>query len=381
MAIIANLPGFERKSRYILLAKIIRAEYNERIFFRMVVIMDYNNFTPDNGYPYTGGYYYSPAPLPQPDTAAIHAGMQGLRRLSMTAGLCVLGFIGLQFAVFFALQLFGLADDFANNILFQNAFGSVYSVLCVFLPFFIVALFMDKKKRGETLLFGKPYSASLMLLALPVGFMLCMVGNYATNALIGLMDSVGVKLTSPEMAVPETALGMILFVVQIAFVPALIEEFALRGVIMQPLRKYGDRFAIVMSALVFALMHGNMVQAPFAFIAGIAIGYFVIATGSIWTGVLIHFANNIYSSLFSIAANNTDMNIDTPYAVIMTVAFVLGLACCVLFALDRNRYKLRKPEIPVGVGKRLLNYVFTVPMILALMAIFYITADYIKFGG
>ena len=64
-----------------------------------------------------------------------------------------------------------------------------------------------------------------------------------------------------------------------------IEEFAMRGVVMQSLRKYGDWFAIIMSSLVLALVHGNMVQIPFAFIAGIAIGYAVTVTGSMWTGV------------------------------------------------------------------------------------------------
>jgi len=338
----------------------------------------------NNTYPPSGEYYYAPVSYPAPPRVTPQAfknNLRDLRRLSITAGLCVLGFIGLQFAVYFALVFLGLGDDFASNLLFQNAFGALYSVICVFLPFFVVSLFMNEKTREKTLLFGKPYAAGLMLLAVPAGFMFCMAGNYATNALVSLMDSAGVQLTAPESPVPSSALGMVFYVLQIAFIPALIEEFALRGVVMQPLRKYGDRFAILMSAMVFALMHGNMVQAPFAFIAGIAIGYFVVATGSIWTGVLIHFANNLFSSLLSLANANSSLALDTPYAVIMTVSFVGGLACCVVFALHAKRYKLQGPAVPIGAFQRFLNYVFTVPMILALAAIFYITMDYIAFTG
>jgi len=342
-------------------------------------LMNYNGYNPGSS-PFEAGSYYTP-PQTVPGPAGFKNGIRDLRHLSTTAGLCVLGFIGLQFAVYFALDFLGLADDFANNSLFQNAFGGVYSIICVFLPFFVVALFMDDKKRSETLLFGKPTSTWLMLVAVPAGFMFCMAGNYATNALVELMNSFGVTLTAPETAAPSSPFGMIMFVVQIAFIPALIEEFALRGVIMQPLRKYGDRFAILMSALVFALMHGNMVQAPFAFIAGITIGYFVIATGSIWTGVLIHFANNLFSSLLSLASGNSSLSLDTPYAIAMTVTFVLGLACCVIFALNDKRYRLRKSEYPIGPLQRFLNYIFTIPMILALAAIFYITMDYIAFTG
>ncbi len=337
-------------------------------------------FNPDNT-PYAGGYYRPPTAPPSLNYTGLGSGIKGLRRLSITAGLCVLAFIVLQFAVYFSLAFFGLADAYTNNELFQTAFGSIYSVICVFLPFLIVALFMDNKRRGETLLFGKPYSLWLMIIAVPAGFMFCMGGNYATNALVTVMESFGVQLTAPETPVPSSVLGQIMFVIQIAFIPALVEEFALRGVVMQPLRKYGDRFAIVMSALVFALMHGNMIQAPFAFIAGLAIGYFVIATGSIWTGVLIHFANNLFSVLLTLINGNSTLSIDTAYAVVMTVAFVLGLASCVVFALNKKRYRLRKTEYPISAPQRFLNYVFTVPMILALAAIAYITLDYIRFGG
>lgn len=339
--------------------------------------MNEYGFTPDNT-----PHPYHPQPVPPNlNYTGFSSGIRGLRRLSITAGLCVLAFIVLQFVVFFVLAFFGLADVYTDNELFQTAFGSIYSVICVFLPFLIVALFMDNKRRGETLLFGKPYSLWLMMITVPAGFMFCMAGNYATNVLVSVMESFGVQLSAPENPVPSSVLGQIMFVIQIAFIPALIEEFALRGVVMQPLRKYGDRFAIVMSALVFALMHGNMIQAPFAFIAGLAIGYFVIATGSIWTGVLIHFANNLFSALLALISGNSNLPIDTTYAVIMTVTFVLGIACTFLFALNKKRYRLRKTEYPISAPQLFLNYIFTLPMVLALAAIAYITLDYIQFGG
>lgn len=343
--------------------------------------MNEYGFTPDNTPPYVGAPYYPHAAAQPLNYRKFNSGIKGLRRLSITAGLCVLGFIMLQFAVYFVLAFLGLVGEYNDNELFQTAFGSIYSIICVFSPFLIVALFMDNKRRSETLLFGKPYSSWLMIIAVPAGFMFCMGGNYATNALVAAMESFGVQLTAPSNPVPSSVLGQIMFVIQIAFIPALVEEFALRGIVMQPLRKYGDRFAIVMSALVFALMHGNMIQAPFAFIAGLAIGYFVIATGSIWTGVLIHFANNLFSVVLTLITGNSNLSIDTAYAIVMTVAFVLGLACCVIFALSKNRYRLRKTEYPISAPQRFLNYVFTLPMILALAAITYITLDYIHFGG
>ena len=72
----------------------------------------------------------------------------------------------------------------------------------------------------------------------------------------------------------------------------------MRGVLMGVLRKYGDGFAIIVSALVFGLMHGNLVQIPFAFVLGLFFGYAVIRTGTIWTAVVIHFLNNLLSVSF-----------------------------------------------------------------------------------
>ncbi len=342
----------------------------------------YNNFyEPGKNDSSVYNPYFPPVLQQQVNKVIVQNSNRELRSLSVTAGFCVLGFIALQYLISIGLSLAGLADDYLENTLFQNAFGTLYSAVCVFLPFFLVALSMEPKKRSETLLFGKPFSVKLMLLAVPAGFLFCMFGNYATTALISLMNSVGVTLTAPETPVPSTGLGMVMYVVQIAFVPALVEEFALRGVVMQPLRKYGDMFAVIMSALVFALMHGNMVQAPFAFIAGITIGYFVIATGSLWTGVLIHFSNNLFSSLFTLAEKNASFSIDKPYAAVMSASFVIGLACCVFFAVDKNRNRLKKPQIPVSRGRRTATYILTFPMAAALLAILYATMAYIKFGG
>ena len=61
---------------------------------------------------------------------------------------------------------------------------------------------------------------------------------------------------------------------------------------MQSLRRFGDGFALLASSILFGLCHGNLVQAPMAFVTGLAIGYFVLRTGSLYTGILIHFVNN-----------------------------------------------------------------------------------------
>lgn len=51
-------------------------------------------------------------------------------------------------------------------------------------------------------------------------------------------------------------------------------------------------WAIVVSSLIFGIVHGNWVQAPFAFVVGLALGWVYYHTGSLLPGILMHFVNN-----------------------------------------------------------------------------------------
>lgn len=45
-----------------------------------------------------------------------------------------------------------------------------------------------------------------------------------------------------------------------------------RGYFLRLLRPYGTWFAVIVTAILFALMHGNILQIPFAFLVGLACG-------------------------------------------------------------------------------------------------------------
>lgn len=83
----------------------------------------------------------------------------------------------------------------------------------------------------------------------------------------------------------------------IAVIPALSEEFAFRGVIFHTLKKHGMWFAVVCSALFFGMMHLNFNQFSYTFVIGIVMALAVLATGSIWGSVLVHFTLNANSVL------------------------------------------------------------------------------------
>lgn len=83
-----------------------------------------------------------------------------------------------------------------------------------------------------------------------------------------------------------------LFVV--ALLPALLEEFAFRGVALHILEKTlrNKHIAISIQGILFGLMHFNVSQMLPIIGMGIMFGYLTYATKSIWYSVLIHFLNN-----------------------------------------------------------------------------------------
>jgi len=70
------------------------------------------------------------------------------------------------------------------------------------------------------------------------------------------------------------------------------EELVFRGYVIRSLRPYGKRFAILFSALMFGLFHGNLMQAPYAFLVGLLLGYLALEYSVVWACVL-HVFNNL----------------------------------------------------------------------------------------
>lgn len=125
------------------------------------------------------------------------------------------------------------------------------------------------------------------------------------------------------------------------------EELVFRGIVYQGYRKTGTAFcAMILSALLFALMHLNFNQAAYAFVIGLMVVMLVEATGSLWSSVIFHMVFNsqqvclmyLYDAV-SFGENGlesaqemltTDMLLLAISAWLMLAAVTTTLAACVL---------------------------------------------------
>ena len=91
--------------------------------------------------------------------------------------------------------------------------------------------------------------------------------------------------------------SIVLQFITVAIVPAFCEEFLFRGVILSNLMPYGKGLAIIVSSVLFGLMHGNFYQFLYTMAAGMILGLLYVLTDSIWCSVLMHLINNSLSVL------------------------------------------------------------------------------------
>jgi membrane protease YdiL (CAAX protease family) len=92
--------------------------------------------------------------------------------------------------------------------------------------------------------------------------------------------------------------AIVLAIIVMGVIPALTEELFFRGLVLDGLIKnHSNRRAIIISALLFGLVHLN----PWQFLGGFVIGLFsawiCIKTNSIWLSIYIHFFNNVLYTL------------------------------------------------------------------------------------
>lgn len=330
----------------------------------------YNYNNPNCGanqpqYGYGGGYRPAPGNM-NVESPKMKRERAGIKTISVWAGIGVLLAFVVSFLLSFVGYIPGFQEVYRSSELFENGYGILTSLLFIGVPF-LISYRALKRRMPFILPYGRPHDRRTFGLLIVMGAAGSFLANYVVAILNAILSSGGIEMVSPEDSTPETVFGKILYVIYISAVPAMTEEFAFRGVIMQPLRKYGDRFAIVMSALVFGLMHGNAVQAIFAFIVGMIIGYAVVVTGSMWTGVIIHFFNNFMSALMSVLSSGvSDKAFTIIYFCYLIALMAAGLVCLILFFSTKDRIRIPVAGTELSGRKKTGAFICTPPLLAAL---------------
>lgn len=110
----------------------------------------------------------------------------------------------------------------------------------------------------------------------------------------------------------------------------VFEESLFRGVMLRGfLKNYSIAKSLIITSLLFGLLHFNSVQSITAAILGLALGWVFIKTGSLWVCILLHALNNgISTVLYQLSINYNITDAQLSYAAIFFI--LIGIAAFIV---------------------------------------------------
>lgn len=196
----------------------------------------------------------------------------------------------LVFIVLFQLALVKLIE--IGNIRLTVPMSLLLSQLIILLPFILYCA-VSKQNPLKAIRFKKTKPISVFfafliaLFSYPVVIFLNMVSMlFVENAVADVMPSV-------------LKMGLIPGLVFMALMPAVVEETIFRGMLYNTYSKYRPVAGILLSAVLFGLMHMNFNQMPYAIYLGIIMAIMMEVCDSILVPMVIHFTMNGSSTILA----------------------------------------------------------------------------------
>lgn len=265
----------------------------------------------------------------------------------------IVGALFLMFALQVVLSLFTVVADMFKGVISADVLGYINTVISgasfiIYLvgPIALLLLLTKKSLKAAVPVRGKVEFFLPKLFAV-LGVMF--VGQLIATGLNKIVTNIsGVDIFSPiqeQMPFVAEPGFLVLSIICTAVLPALLEETLVRGVMLDMLAPHGKVFAVVLTAVLFGVMHMNPIQTVFAVIAGLALGFVTLKTGNIKVAVLAHFINNTISVVLTYVEKTVSLqSAETVMNVLYVILLSLGAASIVFLILVGRKRKKANPE-------------------------------------
>jgi len=182
------------------------------------------------------------------------------------------------------------------------------------------------------------------------------------------------KPTVLESSSDITSVVAMVFVVVV--IAPIFEEFWVRGIIFDALKPYGCGMAIIISSVLFGLMHGSLYMLFYTTVIGFALGYIRYATDSVFVTTLLHTAINavaagllLISSLAEITGGessivNTIMGI---YILAVLILVLIGIIAFIKKIPRIRKYKIENAWTGISPGKKTALFFLSIPVLFMLI--------------
>lgn len=212
------------------------------------------------------------------------------------------------------------------------------SQICFLLIFLLYNKFNRIQQKSCCISFKKANIVSVLLsifvgIFCVLGFVLLIEGGFGN-----FFRAIGLKQDSA--ALPLNSIGW-LFVnlLLLGVLPGIVEELVFRGMIFKGLKeKFSPIASILLSSLLFALMHQNIQQFIYPFILGCILAVVMSKTNNLLYPILIHIFNNFTTIILQYLFNNGTLSfsfINMPWWLILIGIIVAVATCALLYVLYR----------------------------------------------
>lgn len=210
----------------------------------------------------------------------------------------------------------------------------------------------------------------------------CMLANFPASIVVSLEQAFGFSGTVPDLPLNQDPAVIGLYVLNIVIIPPIVEEMMFRGMILQGLRRFGNGFAVVASAALFGLYHGNFAQTVFAFLCGLILGFVVIRTNSLLPSILIHAVNNGTAVVIQFIEQYQGTQVAIQVGNTRAFALlVLGLLSIIYLTVrDKHFFRAEPPVSPLRLAQKMGAF-FSNPGVILLTLYAFVSSVYVLTGA
>lgn len=254
-----------------------------------------------------------------------------------------------------------VSNQMIEELIMQKAESGASMILAVLIGVLFLWIFMGKRVPAKTMFQQKREMTAGTFFRLLAVFM---ASQFLFSLVAELLES-GLNLIgysameSIEAATDQSqTISMFLYA---AFIAPITEELVYRGFVLEPLRKHGKLFAIIISAVLFGVMHANLPQSMFAVAVGLVLGYTAVEYSVTWA-IAIHMANNL---IFAEVMTRAGELLGETAGEILNGVVIFGFFIAGIIVLWQNRKAMREYIAENRTEKRSFRYAFTtVPILL-----------------
>ncbi|MCI9303842.1 CPBP family intramembrane glutamic endopeptidase [Clostridium sp.] len=211
-----------------------------------------------------------------------------------------------------------------------------------------------------------------------ISYSLMYIFNFLTNIFIILISIFkGSEVVNPLQNIIEGS-SLILTLIFVGILSPIIEEMMFRGIMLNKLRRYGDKVAIVTTALLFGLFHANFSQFFYATVLGLIFAYVTLKTGTIKYSIILHIFVNTMGSFIIPLIIGDGSNL-VAYGCVLFLVLLISIVGLVLLIKDRKNISLLDGEVKLEKGTafktiwiNLGMVLFTVICLVSMIAVLFI---------